>query len=200
EFKSLVDGFSKTLAKISADDRSFTASFMLGPEIQALAAECKRRKIPALPLIESYRVYLVIHLSAARCADDDLMYGGGVAFGMSVPQPAELSAVNPASFFNEKLKIDPLQPIQELEATPSRLEGVASGLRSCEDPQCRAIQEQFRGLVFQPGGGPYPPEARKLPEWQSHFKEYVAALAAWKDETSSNPAEHYRLKSRAYLD
>src|SRR5262249_49154125 len=101
QFKALVDGYSKTLAKISGDDRSFTASFMLGPAIQALAGESKRRGIPALPLIESYRVYLIIHLSAARCADNDLMYAAGTPFGMSMPQPAELSAVNPASFFNE---------------------------------------------------------------------------------------------------
>jgi hypothetical protein len=200
QFKLLVDGFAKALAKISGDDRSFTASFMLGPAIQELAAACKRRGISPLPLLESYRVYLVIHLSAARCADDDLMYAGGVAFGMNVAQPVELSAVNPPSFFNEKLRIDPLQPIQELETTPSRLEGVATGLRSCEDPECRAIQEQFRGLVFQPGGAPYPPDARKSPEWQVRFKKYAAALAAWTDETSSSPAEQYRLKSRAYLD
>jgi hypothetical protein len=199
-FKLLVDGFSKALAKISGDDRSFTASFMLGPAIQELAAATKRRGISPLPLLESYRVYLVIHLSAARCADDDLMYAGGVAFGMNMPQPVELSAVNPASFFNEKLRMDPLQPVQELETTPSRLEGVATGLRSCEDAECRAIQEQFRGLIFQSGGAPYPPDARKSPEWQARFKTYVAALAAWKEETSSSPAEHYRLKARAYLD
>jgi len=200
DFKSLVEQFSKQLARISGDDRSFTASFMLGPEIQGLAAECKRRGIVPMTLLESYRVYLVIHLSGPRCADDDLMYAGGVAFGMNAPQPAELSAVNPAVFFNNQLRMDPLQPIQELEATASRLEGVATGLRTCEDPECRAIQDQFHRLVFQPGGGPYPAATRQTPAWRAQFQEYLAALAAWKEDASSSSAEHYRLKARAYAD
>src|SRR5262249_9124253 len=70
DFQDLVAAFCAAIGKISDDDRSFTFS-PVGSEFQALAEELKKRKLNPLPLIEAYRLYLVIGFSGARCADND---------------------------------------------------------------------------------------------------------------------------------
>src|SRR6185503_1751994 len=141
-FGGLVDAFGKAMGRISGDDRSFTYSRGLGQEMEALTAECNRRKVSPLPLLEGYRVYLVFNLSAPRCADNDLMQGGQLQ-SFNLPSGADTQAAGFAGHFNDKLRVPPLQPIQEAESTPSRLEGAATGLRSCEDPQCAAISKLY---------------------------------------------------------
>ena len=54
-------------------------------QIELLAEECRRHKISALPLLEAYRMYLVHHLTAARCADDELQMPVGAASGFATP-------------------------------------------------------------------------------------------------------------------
>ena len=94
DFKALVGAYATSLGKISGDDRSFVYSSTLGKEVLALVDECKRRHVTPLPLIEGYRLYLVINLSAVRCADDDLMQGAllhSAYFRRRLKSPAEIS-------------------------------------------------------------------------------------------------------------
>src|SRR5581483_5852029 len=110
----------------------------LGSRIEKLAAECKRRHVSPIPLLEAYRLYLVVHLSAARCADDDRMVTSGMSFGLVMQQPVGPSDSSMVEFFNQKLRTDPLQPIQELESTPARLEGEVVVPPACQDAACQA--------------------------------------------------------------
>jgi hypothetical protein len=201
DFQTLVRSFGEALGKISGDDRSFAYSMPAGKQILALVEESKRRQRPPLPLLEAYRLYLVINLSAARCADDDSMLGTATSFGLYTGQAIDQEAQDALAFFNRRLLMAPLQPIQEEEATPSRLEGVVTGLRSCEDAECRAIAEQYRGLVFGPNGTVYTSDQKSTPAWRGKVREFLSALAGWQESAPGErptAAEHFRMKSTAY--
>jgi len=203
DFGALVTSFAEALGKISGDDRSFAYSLAAGQQILALADECKRRQLSPLPLLEAYRLYLIDNLSAARCADDEAMLGTPSSFGFVGGQAIDQEAQNAVAFFNQTLRIAPLQPIQEEESTPSRLEGVAAGLRTCEDAECRAIAEQYRGLVFGENGTPYTPEQKRAPAWRGKVRDMLAALSRWQESAAGarpTAADHFRMKSGAYSD
>ncbi|SPE37543.1 conserved exported hypothetical protein [Candidatus Sulfopaludibacter sp. SbA6] len=200
DFQALAASFATALGKVSGDDRSFTFSTSLGKEIQALVEECKRRRLTPLLLLEAYRLYLVVNFSASRCADDDQLQAGQQSFGIFTGQPADMVAANFIPFFNEKLRMPPLAPIQEQEATPAGLEGVAVGLHYCEDEPCKAFVEQYRGLVFGANGIPLPSAERNTPEWQDKLKARLTALSEWKEAGSAGPAGYFREKSGAYSE
>jgi hypothetical protein len=202
DFLALVNSFAGALGKISGDDRSFASSMTAGKQILALVEESKRRQSSPLPLLEAYRLYLVNNLSAARCADDDSMLGNAQSFGFVAGQAIDREAQDAVAFFNQNLRMAPLQPIQEQESTPSRLEGVATGLRTCEDAACRAIAEQYRGLVFGENGSVYTPGQKETPAWRGKVPDFLAALSRWQESPEVGPAaaDHFRVKSAAYGD
>jgi len=180
DFEKVVNAFAKAMGKIEGDDRSFSYSTSLGKEILNLVDECKRRQVSPLLLAEGYRLYLVANFSGTRCADSDLMQPGQQSFGIYTGQPADPVSANFVSFFNEKLRMAPLAPIQVQEVTPARLEGVATGFQYCQDDDCKAFVARFRGLVFTSTGQPIPPAERRTPEWQNKLKTELARLGDWK--------------------
>ncbi len=198
ELESVVNALAAALGKIGGDDRSFTSAQTIGKDLLELTDELKGRGLSPLKLLEAYRLYLIWNLSAARCADNDLMQGGRLSFGLFTGQPAEAPAGDFISFFNSRLRMAPLQPIGEAEATPARLEGVATGLRLCEDPECQGMVKQLRGLVLGANGIPYPPKERATPEWQARFGGFLEELARWKRSTGASAAEFYREKAQIY--
>ena len=203
DFRTLVNSFAQALGKVSGDDRSFTYSITAGKQILALVEESKRRQLSPLPLIEAYRLYLVNNLSAARCADANSMLSGASSLGFTGGQAIDQQAQDAVGFFNQSLRMAPLQPIPEEEATPSRLEGLAAGLRTCEDAPCRAIAEQYRGLIFGESGSVYTPEQRYTPAWRSKVRDFLTALSRWQEGAAgerSAAADHFRMESAAYSD
>jgi hypothetical protein len=199
DFTSLVRAFASALGKIQGDDRSFAASYMAGPSIETLVAECKRRKVSPLPLLEAYRVYLVINLSAARCADDDRVQGGGT-LAATVEAAAAQQAGDVVGFFNHRLRMEPLQPIQEGESTPSRLEGVVASMQTCPDKECEAVSEQLRALTFTSNGTPVLPGDRLSMDWRNRQRDLLEKMAAWKAGPGAGTAEHFRAKTLLYSD
>jgi hypothetical protein len=196
DFQKLVAAYATALGKIHGDDRSFTWAYKVGSSIELLAAQCDRRKISALPLLESYRLYLVVHLSAARCADNDRVAAGADASGLVTGAEVMPSIVD---YFNRKLRRDPLQPIQEIESTPARLEGVAAVRPACRDEACKTIAGRYRELIVGADGRPIPPATRTSPEWQSGLEAMLADLKKWTPGNSS-PAGFFRDKAGLYND
>ena len=196
QFAAVLAVYSKSLGRIEASDRAFSSQRLLGRDIQELAAECARRKIPALSLLENYRVYLVIHLSSERCADDETL--GGVAVFIGNPTAADLEAVDMASFFNKNLRQDPLKPIEESDSTPTRLEGTAAMPRICESAGCRAFAGENKKLLLGPDGRPLSAAARETPEWAAQFRAALATLSGWKPETAEDPGVQFLEKASAY--
>lgn len=197
DFQAVAAAYASALGKIAGDDRSFTAARGAGPAILSLVDEMKKRRISPLPLLESYRLYLVVHLSAVRCADDDSMQNPAQSIGLS---DGALSGIaDDVAYFNQSLRVPPLQLIQDAEVEPSRHEGAAQGLTSCEDSGCQAIAQQYRGLAFQPNGLAYSPADRNSDEWQARLQDFLNAMANWKPESGAE-AEYYRNKCAIYSE
>jgi hypothetical protein len=200
DFRSRFAVFATALGKISGDDRSFTFVRDPGPSILSLVEECKRHKLSPLPLLENYRLYLVNNQQTARCGDDDLL--GSLQDQRIVLQSGTpLAGGEGVEFFNAKLRVAPLQPIQEQETTPTALEGVAEGLRGCQDTTCLAIANEYSNLIFDPRTRmPLSPKAKAAPDWVGQFHVFMAALEEWKPVAAVTPAQYYRQKTAAYAD
>jgi len=200
DFRRVVAAYAGALSGIAADDRTFTYYAAAGRQIELLAEECRRHKTSTLPLVEAYRAYLVRHLSGARCGDDELQKPTGLSLGMATPEEADAKAADAPEFFNQRLVVPPVQAIGELDATPSKLEGTAIGLRSCEDAACKAIAEQFHALVFNSVGVPFQQSEKDTPEWRSRLQTFLKAVADWKPGPGVTPAAHFREKCGLYSD
>jgi hypothetical protein len=200
DFQQLVGDFAKAMAGISGDDRSFTYA-AAGPQIQAIVKAAQSRKISPLLLLESYRLYIVKHMSGARCVDDDLMINEGGSFAFADSRVTDQQqGPDPALYFNAHLRMPPLQDIQEQEVTPSKLEGAASELRGCDDDTCKAIVGKYSDLIWDSQRNPYTPAHKETPEWQKQFQDFLTALAAWQPQGASFSAEHFREKCALYND
>jgi hypothetical protein len=193
EFQALVSAFAGSLGRIAGDDRSFTDSRRAGSDILALAEECRRRQISPLSLIENYRLYLVNHLTGKRCADSGPGDNSGTSFGLAGGRPAAVPA-DAVSFFNDSLRVPPIQAILADETTPASVETPAAGLRACRDAECLAIAAQYRGLILGPGGSPYPNSYRETGEWRARLREFLSAMADWRESSGATAAEYYREK------
>ena len=199
DFQALMADFSKVMAKIKGDDRSF-AFAAAGPPIRAIVQSAEKRKLPAAPLLEAYRLYIVNNMAAARCADDDLMVFEATSFAFADPRAAEQQGPDPSAYFNDHLRVPPLQEIKEIEVTPTRLEGVATGLRGCDDEACKSIVQQYTGLIFDADRNPLPFAKKETQEWQGQVDDLLTAMAGWKPVAPSAAAEHFREKSSLYSD
>jgi hypothetical protein len=200
EFQSAAASFASALGRISGDDRSFTSSHNCARDIDALVEELKRRKLSPLPLIEAYRLYLITHLSSARCADNDQVLGGGTSFGLLTGAETAGQTGDFVGYFNTRLRMDPLLPITELESTPLRLEGTAARTSFCQDDDCKDIAARYRRLVLNDAGVPFPPAGRSTPEWKARLGEYLSAVDRWKPADKTTAAGYYHERCQAYAD
>jgi hypothetical protein len=200
DFQRAVAALAGAMPKIAGDDRTFTHYSAAGRQIELLAEECRRHKVAALPLVEAYRAYLVHHLTAARCADDDLQLPVGAISAFATPQEADANAADALTFFNQRLVVLPIKPIGEEEALPSKLEGAVSGLRSCEDAPCKAIGQQVHALLFNSAGIPLQQNEKSTPEWHASLQAVLKAVADWKPTPDVSAAAHFREKCGLYND
>jgi hypothetical protein len=199
EFRPLVAGYTKALGKIKADDRTFTQYRAAGRQVLALSQELQRRKMAPGSLLEAYRLYLVNNLSGVRCADDDLMQGRTQSFGLLTGAQVDREAANLVDFFNDSMRLPPLEPIEIGEMTPEKVAGAAVGLRWCEDAACRDIADKLLGLTFAPNQHPYLPADKNKPEWQEKLQKALAALAEWKPEPG-DAARQFREQIGGYIE
>jgi hypothetical protein len=112
QFRAVVEAFAGAVGRMSADDRSFSATMALAPrDLETLAILCKRKGAPSESVISALARYLVRHISAVRCAD-------------TLPQvtPSESAAV--WVYNNRTRLLAPTEPppIREDELRPARIE------------------------------------------------------------------------------
>jgi hypothetical protein len=199
EFPGAVAALTAALRKMVADDRSFTyALAATGTQVLALIEECQRRRTSPLPLIEAYRLYLTSNFAAARCADDDILEGSSMGGASGYGQTLDQRSADAIRFFNQSIRMTPLQPIQSAEAVASSRVGAASGLRSCESGECQAMALQYRSLVFNSGGTALPSAERETFEWQERLRRFLAALADWQAASGLDSAQQFREKCAFY--
>jgi len=181
DFRALVAALGGVVRRISGDDRSFAPTVVAtGPAILDLVEESRARGIPADTLTQAYRMYLVANYAGPRCADT------------SLPD-------TPLQFFNEHLAADPVQPIGDSEAAPTKKDAAADGLRTCQEADCRNLTDQMRGLMMNAGNRAYSDSEKASPEWQEKLRQYLAAVENWKGDSTTG-AQVYREKSGLYSD
>jgi hypothetical protein len=143
----------------------------------------------------------VANFAAARCADDDIMQGSN---GSDAAASLDARSAAAILFFNRSIRQAPLQPIQFTEAAATSQSGVASGLRSCESPECAAVARQYSALISNPGGAPVLNSAHASKQWQDGFAALLAALRDWRDgapgSSAEQTAQEFREKSAFYMD
>jgi hypothetical protein len=187
EFQALTTAFAGALARISGDDRSFlSGAAAAGPAIERLAELSRRRQISPAIVLEAYRQFLASQLAGARCADNSQSVWAA-------------SAASVASYFNEKLAMPPLQPIDINTLTPAKTDGDAKSLAWCEDPECRAMHDQYMALVLSDGGFKQNQE-REQNDWQAKARDFLTAMANWTQSTGATPVEHFREKIALFTE
>ena len=199
DFESLVSQFGKNMVKIMGDDRSFTFA-AAGPQIRAIVQAAEKRKMPTAPLLEAYRLYIVNNMSGNRCADDDMMVNQGTSFAFADPRGVEKQGPDPAAYFNDHLRVPPFQEIKPNEVAPLKVEGVASGLRGCEDEICKAMVQQYNALIFDQDRAAYPVAHRDTDEWKKQAADLLTAMAEWKSASPLAAPAHFRDKTSLYSD
>jgi len=195
DFEALVTALGGSLGRIYGDDRSFTASLSpASQQVFSLLEDARKRQVSPLALLEGYRAYLVNNLAGQRCADDDLM-GNGQTYSLGAgPKAADSLGIAAADYFNQKLAKPPILPLREEEVTPSKIEGAASGMRSCQEPECKQLANQYRGLIFGAGGTPLSQAQRDTAEWRSRLQDLLNAMADWKEGSDTADIEQFRDK------
>ncbi|HWQ54688.1 MAG TPA: hypothetical protein VN442_13470 [Bryobacteraceae bacterium] len=200
QLDALAMSFGGSLKNLSGDDRSFSQAISrqggAGQGIASLAARCTEMEISSLPLLEAYRAFLVRHFTANRCTDGGER--GGIAFGVVAKD--DTVEQDPARFFNESLRVDPIKPLGADEVQPAKLEGAAGQQNSCDSQDCRRLVGLYRELIFDSRGLPYGPDKKATSEWQAKAKEYLGALAAWKEETGASTADLFQQKCALYSE
>jgi hypothetical protein len=193
DFQALITAFGSALSQISGDDRTFTASVSAaGQRILALVEIARKREVSPGGLVAGYRTYLVNHLAGPRCADDDLVQNGQTFVLGAGGEAGKLGAT--AQFFNEKLAAPPILPLSEEEATPSKIEGAASGLRSCQDVECKQLGSEYRSLIFDAQGAPLSARQTDSAEWRAKLQQFLISMANWKESTGTPDADQFREK------
>jgi len=194
DFETLLTALAAGMSRIYGDDRSFTAWLNpIGQEIVGLSEQARKRNISELPLIEGYRRFLVNNLSGQRCADDDLVESTQ-SYTLNSSSHADTLGSAAADYFNQKFAKPPIQPLREEEVTPAKIEGAASGLRSCQDAECKQLAVEYRGLIFDTSGTPLTAAQKESTEWRNRLQQFLNSIANWKDGSSDNDAGQFRDK------
>ena len=199
DFESLATALGGSLGKIYGDDRTFTATLSpASQQIFALLEGAQKRELSPLPLLEGYRRYLVNNLSGSRCADDDLMESGQT-YAMSTGGRVDSLGTAAADYFNQKLAKPPIQALREEEVTPAKIEGAASGLRSCQAAECKDLAAQYRALIFDASGTPLSQAQRDSTEWRAQLQQFLNGLANWKEGTGTTKDDLEQFRDKCAL-
>lgn len=199
DLRKLTDSFATRVSAVAGDDRSFTYyATAAAPAIQDLVEELKRRNLPALPLAEAFRKYLVSHLSGDRCADGHLIYNGPLTVNVMTGQPVEVIGSSTATFFKDRIMMPPLTGLTEQETTPNSLKGVAAGAQTCTDDQCKHFNDLSRNLAFTSEGTPREEAERKTDAWRASLRSALTELEAWQPGKGQTADDLFRDKTWVY--
>jgi hypothetical protein len=202
DFGQVMTLYAGALKTMTADDRSFTSATHHGltQEFYALLADCPRRDVPILPLVDAYRTYLVRHLTAARCADSADPKGEGATID------------NMVHLFNRSLlKWAPenpdLRPISDDERKPMKADGRAEVHVFWEQPKAKSLLMGLKRLRFgteaqqaENASKPRRPDGmvnfldldarRELP-WEMECRQFLSELEGWQKEHGESPANYF---------
>lgn len=205
EFGRLVAAFSSSLKAMNGDARSFSsATYRVNRSVSLLAEECQRRSVSGYGLVDAYRSYVVRHLSASRCGEDE--------------QFADTRA-----FFNETLRrsafpaAEGIPPIDPDELKPSKTEERAAiyeywrqgqphsdlltGVKRLRFGLTKEQQDAVaaRGLRPDRMASFLTIEERKDPQWEIAFRDFLNTLENRKKDFSESESNHFHMVCFTYI-
>ena len=190
ELARLGRAFSTALAKIPADDRSFSAPWNSTiNSIDELVSTFSQRGLPSDEIIEAYRAYLINQLTGQRCAETN---------GAGDPKALETSLV---THFNERLRslaYKNIGPISEDEITPGRREGSVRDEAYWTSTKSKSILSAMRRLRFKSPGTEFNTQEKESAEWQSQLSQLIRELASWMPSDEKSDEDYFHQKCVIY--
>ena len=199
QLEALIAAFNGALGNLAGDDRSFSFSVSgdgrAMADLEALLAAAKARQVSTAALVDGIRGYLARHLTAKRCFDNN-----GIVISLGVGSPSPLAQPDAVTYFNNRIRaaVYPadakVEPLGGEEIRASGVEDPVAEDGSWKGQESRDLADRFNGLLFNPNGSAWPAEYRNGTEWQAKLAEYLRALADWKPDQDTGPAEYFYRK------
>lgn len=184
KLERLTEAFSKQLATLAKDERSFWAAIESTSEsFSKLLDACQKAGVPIDKLIRSYRAYLVTHLGGNRCADT---YRQNLTHSQRV-----------ILRFNEWVRFQsahPPLPVTDEELSPIRLSGAENPYLYWQSARSKDLLMRFKRLRFGSGSQLLSVAERSSPDWQAEMANYLEAMASWTDEDEKTTTDYFHQK------
>lgn len=189
QLQSLLHSFSVALSRISGDDRSFSVPWASGAgSIARMAEICKGKKILTDELLESFRAYLVKHITASRCADT------AAKSDQRSREAAQIDFFNGNLRFAGYLSKESIRPINDDDIKPAKIEGAAKYYEYWESPKSKALLSRIRKLRFSPTGKPLSDTEKQEAEWQWQLAQSLTDLKSWRADDEKSEADYFHQK------
>lgn len=190
ELARLGRAFSIALARIPADDRSFSAPWnSIMSSVDDLVSKFTERGLPSDELIESYRAYLINQFTGERCAETD---------AGTEQKALETSLV---THFNERLRslaYKNVAAISEDEIKPSRRDGMVRDEVYWTSLKSKNILSAMRKLRFKSPGNEFTIQEKTSPEWTSQLSQLLRNLASWVANDEKSEEDYFNQKCVIY--
>lgn len=182
--------FSTALAKVSTDDRAFSAPWnSIMNSIDGLVSKLTHQGLPGDEIIESYRTYLITQLTGQHCTE---------SVAAKEQKTLEASLV---THFNDKLRslaYKNILPISEAEIKPGRREGSVRDEVYWTSAKSKRILLAMRRLRFKSPGNEFNAPEKESPEWQSQLSELMRALVVWGPSDEKSEEDYFHQKCVIY--
>ncbi|HEU4508081.1 MAG TPA: hypothetical protein VFR78_07590 [Pyrinomonadaceae bacterium] len=181
----VVQAFTNALKKISADDRSFTASLTndrTTNSIIKLIQSYRKNQIPTDDVLSAYRLYVSRHLTGPRCGDNVQLTGKELPY-----------YVKEINYFY------PDNPFTSDETKPAKVEPGPSPDEYFKSALSHRLLEDFQSLRGYDDDEPINRESTTSPAWQEKMLDYLRKLEAWEGQTEANATDYFNQKCNLYL-
>jgi len=197
QLEMLVGAFGNALKKIPADDRSFSASDVLGHStvqvVGELAQKCKDRGVSNEGLLEALRTYLVNQIGGARCADNVTREKKN-----DVGLPLYVGVFNrtilPKAFPGTK----GISPISENESKPSKTVKGEKPTPYWLSSKAKRLASLMKTLSVGPDGQKMSETDKDGAQWQMHVSEILKEMETWKSSQEKSEADYFHQKCILY--
>lgn len=135
--------------------------------LDRLMVKLREEESSALPLLDAWRTFLVVHSSGKVCTD--------------------FTAAQNVKHFNEvQLKAagvtTEVAAITEEEVKPAKVEGTLGDIQFWSDGRTAAIMKEYKDLRFGGGEDMLPLEVRRGSEWELRLRAYLNKLEKWEPD------------------
>jgi hypothetical protein len=187
----LINEFAKSLRAVADDDRAFVyaaSGNALNDSIKALVDSCQAQHIDTQTLLDSYRSFIIKHLTGNRCADNVRTITSNNVTAYQLPK-----SVN---YANEHLFT--YSPITQDEYKPASVIGEVELHPHWETPKSAFLLKKLNALRFGSGKTPLSAEEKSKTQWQIDLRSYLNELSLWNSTEERSESDYFQQKCRLY--